>query len=456
MQDSKTLTFFKEISSIPRESGNERKIATYLCNFAKMRNLYYEIDKYHNVYIRKENGENDFLILQAHTDMVCEKTKEKVFNFATEGIELIEEDGFLHANNTTLGADNGIGVAQILSILDDDTPCNIEAIFTTEEETTMKGASHFDTTKLKGRMLLNLDGFSENSILIQSASFHDIILHDTNQLQEIKTTDGYQIHLSGLLGGHSGEDIDKNRGNASILLTHFLNKLENIQLSDFIGGTKFNVIPSSASAKFITSLKEEQLKKELESFITENKKDYPTLQIVLEKTTVTKVLSIPDSKKWLEFISKFPHGVYYKEKNTPTTSLNLGVVDLGNHSYKLGMRSTKKEEETKCITDLKKYCQKYQIDFEIIGYQPGFSSSPKSKLITMLLDAHPTTLFSKKPTIKSVHFTVETGFFQEKRKDLEIAIISCNIKGAHTPKECVEIESIKRTDKWLSNLIQKL
>lgn len=455
IKDSKTLSFFEEISKIPRESGNEKEIATYLCEFAENRGLYYEVDEYYNVYIRKETGTNEFLILQAHTDMVCEKEQEKQFSFSKDSIELVEESGFLRANGTTLGADNGIGVAQILSILDSLLPCNIEAVFTASEETTMDGASCFDTSKLKGRMLLNLDGFSENSILIQSASFHDIVLHDSYFFQEIEEKRGYSIQLSGLLGGHSGEDIDKNRGNASILMASFLKQISNIQISSFVGGTKFNVIPSFATASFITTLNEKEINEKLENFIMKNKKNFPNLQISLGKTSVNKILSKEDSKKWLEFISLFPDGVYLKDKNIPTTSMNLGVVDLEKHIYKLGMRSIKKEEE-KCLSYLMKYCENNQISLEIIGYQPGFSSDSKSKLITSLLNAHPIELFLKAPSIKSVHFTVEAGFFQEKIPDIEIAIISCNIIGAHTTKECVEIESIKRTDEWLFRFIKSL
>ncbi len=455
MIDSKTLFFFEEISKIPRESGNEKEISAYLCSFAKSRKLYYEVDEYYNVYIRKETGTNDFLILQAHTDMVCEKEQEKQFDFAKDSIELVEENGFLCANGTTLGADNGIGVAQILSVLDSEIPCNIEAVFTSSEETTMDGASCFDTTKLKGRMLLNLDGFSENSILIQSASFHDIILRDSYKLLDIEEKNGYLIQLSGLLGGHSGEDIDKNRGNASILMATFLRQISNIEVSEFVGGSKFNVIPSCAKAKFLTTLNEEEVVEKLDKFLIENKKAFSNLQIKLEKARVNKILSKSASKKWLEFIYLFPHGVYLRDKTMPTTSMNLGVVDLEKHIYKLGMRSIKKEEK-QSLSYLREYCENNQISLEVIGYQPGFSSDAKSKLITTLLKTHPKELFLKDPSIKLVHFTVEAGFFQENIPDIEVAIISCNIIGAHTTKECVEIESIKRTDEWLFRFIQNL
>ena len=134
------ITIFRQISRIPRESGNESKIAEFLCDFARERNLEYDRDNHNNVIIKKKTADVTPLIIQAHTDMVCEKEAGKIFDFATNPIEIIEKDGYLTANGTTLGADNGIGVAQILYLLDSDIKCNVEAVFTTSEETTMEGA----------------------------------------------------------------------------------------------------------------------------------------------------------------------------------------------------------------------------------------------------------------------------------------------------------------------------
>ena len=183
---SKTIDFFNEISKIPRESGNEENISNYLCKFAEERSLYYEKDRYNNVIIKKKNSNKAPIILQAHMDMVCEKGADKEFDFGNDSIEVIEENGYLRANGTTLGADNGIGVAQILNILDDSTiECNIEAVFTVEEETTMIGAEHIDVSSLEAKQLINLDGFEENTITIGSASFFDILLKCSYDFESI-------------------------------------------------------------------------------------------------------------------------------------------------------------------------------------------------------------------------------------------------------------------------------
>ena len=150
----KTLEFFKEICKIPHGSGNERKIAKYLCEFAKERNLEYSIDNFNNVIIKKNTSNGRVIILQAHTDMVCEKIEDIDFDFEKDEIKVLSDGEFLYADGTTLGADNGIGVAQILNILDSDIKCNIEAVFTTSEETSMSGAINIDVSSLKGKYLL--------------------------------------------------------------------------------------------------------------------------------------------------------------------------------------------------------------------------------------------------------------------------------------------------------------
>lgn len=446
-----TIGFFKELAKIPRESGNEARVAEYLCKFAKERNLFYERDQYNNVLIKKKTIDKEPIILQAHTDMVCEKEEGKEFNFETDEIELIEESGYLRANGTTLGADNGIGVAQILAILDSNIPSNIEALFTVSEETSMIGAMNFDISKLKGKKLLNLDGFEENIILIESGCFYDIILKQKNSFNQPQNKNEYEINLIGMPGGHSGFDIDKKRGNSSIELAKALQKIEDIEISNFVGGTKFNVIPSQAKAHFFTSLEYEKIGEICRTVQMELQKEYPNISISINrKSEKGEVIDVNQSKEFLQSVINFPHGVIkVNQNNNVTTSINLGVVDLKNQEFKVGMRSSKELEEKECLEMIQKYSKQNNLEFTILGSQPGFESNPNSTLIKELLEAHPTEEFKKKPELKSVHITVEVGFFKRKKPELEIAIISPNIQGAHTTKERVEIASIERTDKWL-------
>lgn len=451
------IDIFKEISKIPRETGNEEKIAEYLCEFAKQRNLEYYKDKYNNVIIKKKTCNVKPLILQAHTDMVCEKVQDKEFDFTKDSIEVIEKDGYLMANGTTLGADNGIGVAQILYILDSNINCNIEAVFTTSEETTMEGSMGLDTSKLEGNMLLNLDGFEENTVIIESAAFHDIIMKPKYKAKILSNKNNYAISLSGLKGGHSGFDIDKDRGNSSIILAQILNGIDDIEISEFIGGTKFNVIPSEAKCLFKTNLEKQELEKIIQKNVKQlNRGD---IKIKIEKLDgeAIKAISIVDSKMFLNSIANFPNGVVNKnERNEVTTSINLGVVDLKENILKIGMRSSRKQEEKIAVERLKEYARENNMMFEEIGYQPGFQTTNEDEIVKILKHTFNKVKENKDKElkIKSVHITVEVGIIKEKMLDLQVAIISPNIEGAHTVDEKVEIASIERTTKWIEEFIK--
>lgn len=457
---SKTIDFFKEISKIPRESGNEENIADYLCNFAEQRSLYYKKDEYNNVIIKKKNSDREPIILQAHIDMVCEKELDKEFDFERDFIDVVEGNGYLRANGTTLGADNGIGVAQILNILDsDDIDCNIEAVFTVEEETTMIGAENIDVSSLESKQMINLDGFEENTIIIGSASFFDIVLNFNYSFENIDSDDinVYRVSLQGLFGGHSGADIDKNRGNSSVILAKLLNKISDIRLFDFVGGTKFNVIPSTAECVFATKMEFDMLKAIIDKFVIEARKIYSNIEIIVQNVRSYKtaeVLNTIESKAFIESILDFRHGVFKKNvRDEVIASINLGVVDLKNQIMKIGMRSSSKVEERRCLEYIEKYAIEHDFEFVILSSQPGFETNENSELITRLSSAFGKVGHGGKLDIKSVHVTVEAGFFKEKIDDLEVAIISPKILGAHTTKECVSIESVKNCDKWLEEFL---
>ena len=455
------IDIFKAISKIPRETGHEEKIAGYLYEFAKKRNLECYKDKYNNVIIKKKTCKGKPLILQAHTDMVCEKVQNKEFNFEKDQIEVIEKDGYLIANGTTLGADNGIGVAQILYILDSNMECNVEAVFTTSEETTMQGSIGLDTSMLEGNMLLNLDGFEEDTILLESAAFHDIIMKLEYNKEILNNKNVYKIMLSGLEGGHSGFDINKNRGNSSIILSEILQEIDDIQILEFIGGTKFNVIPSEASCIFATNLNEEELAKIINKELKEiNRKNVKIELTKVENEINNKekyVLNITDSKKILNSVTNFPNGVINKnEQNEVTTSVNLGVVSLKENVFKIGMRSSRKIEDEKTVTMLKEYAKENNMEFEEIGYQPGFQTNRNDDIVKLLEKAFYLVEENKnrKLSKKAVHITVEVGIIKEKMPELQVAIISPNIQGAHTVNERVEIASIERTTKWIEKFIK--
>ncbi len=442
-----TIRFFKEIASIPRESGNEEGIANYLVQFAKARNLSYVKDQYNNVLIKKENNDLPCLILQAHTDMVCVSDDEQ-FDFAKEPIEVLEKDGYLYANHTTLGADNGIGVAQILNLLDSDIPCNIEAVFTTSEETTMVGAINFDTNLLTGKYLLNLDGFDENTILTESAAYYDLVMKKIDLTRKKSTKKyAYAISLTGLFGGHSGYDLLKNRGNAILLIAQFLKTLDG-DLASITSGTKNNVFPSSAKAIIWTDI--EHIQNYIEEFLSKYHELYPSLTLNYELINHDGECFL-DTDEFLDFLACFPsRALHYNLNHLVTTSINLGVIQDGY--LEIGLRSSRKEEASKALLDLEEYAKEYGFVLKEEGYQPGFYSDANCQMIQLLQD---TCSYSTPPEVTLAHITVEVGFFQEKIPDLQVAIISPKILNAHSTKECVELHSVELVDQWLIRFIEE-
>lgn len=452
----KTIEFFKEISKIPRESGNEKQISEYICNFAKSRNLEYIQDKYNNVIIKKYVENKEPIILQAHLDMVCEKEEGLEFDFEKDEIEVYEENGFLKARGTTLGADNGIGVAQILNILDSDIDISIEAIFTVAEETTMVGAENIDISSLKGKEMINLDGFEADTIITESASFFDIVLELNFEFEKRKFEKIYTVSLSGMLGGHSGFDINSNRGNSAIELATLLKKL-NAQIIEFTSGTKFNVIPSSGKCTFYSDLRLEEIQNIINEFEKQKQEEYNNseFRISIDESNDLQVecLSLEESNRFLNAVTSFKHGVFFKEKQV-TTSQNLGIVNLKENVFKIGVRSSRKNEEKIILDYLKTFCAENNFVFNILGSQPGFETKQDSEFIQKLVKAYE-KIENKRPNLESVHITVECGFFENKLPGLQVAIISPKITGAHTVNEMVNIESIRKCDMWLYETLNK-
>lgn len=454
----KTIQFFKEISKIPRESGNEKQISDYICNFAKSRNLEYIQDKYNNVIIKKYVKNSKPIILQAHLDMVCEKEENLEFNFEKNSIAVYEENGFLKAKGTTLGADNGIGVAQILNILDNDLDISIEAIFTVSEETTMIGAENIDVSSLKGTEMINLDGFESDTIITESASFFDIVLETNFKFKKGNVKNVYTINLTGMLGGHSGFEINNNRGNSCIELACLLKQFENIQIIEFIAGTKFNVIPSNGKCTFSSDMKFEKITNIINNFEKQKQNEYnnPEFKVYLEKITCENFtcLSLEESQRFLNSIISFKNGVFFSDKQV-TTSQNLGIINLKENVFKIGVRTSRKNEEKIILDYLKSFSLENNFVFNIMGSQPGFETKENSTLIQKLIKAYK-KIENKSPDLKSVHITVEAGFFENKLPGLQVAIISPKILGAHTVNEMVDIESVKKCDMWLLETLKQI
>ncbi|MBQ3214024.1 MAG: M20/M25/M40 family metallo-hydrolase [Clostridia bacterium] len=441
--------FFKEISNIPRGSGNEKGMQEYLVNFAKERNLPFYKDKYNNVIIYKKTNNDKPIILQAHTDMVCVKDVKSKTDFQVDPIIFKQKGNLLQAKGTSLGADDGIGVAIILDILDSDIPVNIEAVFTSEEETTMCGAYNIDIKELKSKEMICLDGFEGNTIITSSASFTDFLIKFNNEklLVDSANLSTYKLIISGLEGGHSGFDIDKNRGSSHKLTAELLSKIPNTYINSFVGGHNYNVIPSKTETVFSTATSEKDVKNIVKQVYLSAKRQYKNVKINCIKQLRNSIV-LKNGEKFLNFILSFNQGVFFKDDdNYIVASQNLSEINSEQAFIKIGLRSSDKSKDAEMLKNLKVLCKKFDFDGKVIDTQPAFNTFKNSKMLEQLIKT------GDNPKIVKMHIAVECGIFQDRVKGLDVAIISPTITNAHSTQETLDINSTIQTSNWLKKFL---
>lgn len=466
------MNYFYDISKIPRMSGKEEKIADYVENFAKERNLKYIRDESNNIIITKEAsktcGNDESLLLQCHMDMVCEKIKSSNHNFENDPIEIYIEGDYIRAKETTLGADNGIGVAIILAILDSNIIKHprIEAIFTAQEETTMEGAKKIDVSTLKGNKMICLDNMREEELLIGCANAKvfdfEIACNKKELKEEYKLI---RIEVDGFIGGHSGNDILKNRGNPIEEIGKLLFKLNskyNIYLKDIIGGRKVNVIPRECYCDLYIKIDDlEVIKNEIKNFkvLLKNKfANNSDVNVIIEmmedesrnsfdKETTEKIISI---------INSIPNGVYYEDKNkNPLVSLNMGLIveEKDNIHLLFSIRSNRELIENELINKIELIIKKYNINSKV-SQLPGYEHKEKSLFIDECKNIYK-QCFNKKPKVIDMHICLEAGFFGEKIKKLDFIAIAPDILDAHSPNERCSVSSLKKIYNYILTILEK-
>lgn len=460
--------YFEEISNIPRKSGEEKKIAKYLIDFASARNLKYYIDDFYNVVIWKEASigyeYKEILGLQCHTDMVCEKKINTEHDFTKDPLELIVEENFIKANNTTLGADNGIGVAYILAILDSkkiQTP-KLECIFTTQEETTMNGVKNLDESILQSKKIISFDNFRDDEILISSATaktWSGLIRESKIDLPSDRFST-FCLNLYHFKGGHSGLDIgDISRGNPIKIIGKLLEQFSSIYIVDFEGGSNVNIIPRNGKITFSINNYELSKISMLEKEIEKVKDKYSYANISFNKiNTITKCYSKQFSKNVLNFINNFQNGALSKDKYGNTIlSGNLGAIrstdeslnilcSIRYNSNTLGIELEKKIQYLMAQNNIENLEQTY-----ILGYE----QNENSNLIKYCENLYFKQFNKKIKKVKS-QACLECGYLSAKIPKLQYIAIAPNIFDAHSPSEKLSIKSANKIWNFIVKLLTNI
>lgn len=473
-QPDRVFYYFEEITKIPRPSFHEEKIADYIEAFAKSKNLQYYRDSFNNIIVYKE-AHKDYIdvepiILQGHIDMVCEKKPESDHDFSKDPINFEVFEDKIIARETTLGADNGIAVAMILSLLEDEDlqAPKLECLFTANEETGMTGALNLDGKKLSAKRLLNLDSEEEGVLTVSCAGGQRNEVKFKKEYEDLeKGYIFYELSISGLKGGHSGGEIHKYHGNAIVRLARALYRFDeefNIKLISLSGGGKPNAIPRNSKAKI--AIKEEDLKKaqlltiKLNSeYVRELGKIDPDIRLNFEKSFEEKKCLKEDLKKRIiGILNVMPNGVLTMSsdlKGLVESSSNIGVLeDDGNYINIISaLRSNKGTLKTFLSQRIEILSKFFGGDLEILSVYPEWPFEEKSALIDLIQKSY-NNLYNKPMEVFATHGGLECGIFKKSIGDIEMASIGPEMHGVHAPGENLSISSTKRTYELIKEILK--
>lgn len=467
---------FYEISQVPRPSKKEGKIREHLKQLAKKFNVDFNEDGVGNIvmYIPANKGyENSpVVILQGHVDMVCEKNKSTKHDFDNDPIKLMRQDGWITADGTTLGSDNGIGVAAALSVITDKEIIHgpVEILLTIDEETGLTGATNLDSKLISGKFLLNMDSEEDGVFYVGCAGGQDTIgtfIIETEPAQ--KSFSAYDLMVTGLKGGHSGLDINTGRANGIKLLTRTLRALDkiNYSIASLEGGSLRNAIPREAEAVILLDSKDEkQAQKIVEDFQKSLENEFNTaeksLVINFKKSDkkIDKVFKKEFAKKIINTLLALPHGVITMSPDIPElveTSTNVATINCVDNNLVIGT------SQRSSIESAKKYVvQNVESVFNLAGAKinmndgyPGWKPNLNSDLLKISKKVYK-DLFNNEPEIKAIHAGLECGILEGKRSGIEMISFGPTIEGAHSPDERVNIQTVEKFYQLMKGILKEL
>lgn len=474
MNSEKVLSFFKEITKIPRESGHEEHIIAYLQDFAAKNGLECKTDEAGNVLITKEPARGyesvPTIVLQSHSDMVCEKNEGVEHDFAKDPIKYIIKDGWMIAPDTTLGADCGIGVAAQMALLVSDMPCGrIECLFTTSEETGLDGAMALQPGFFTGKVLLNLDSEDEGEIFVGCAGGIDTTAEFNYKNEPVQEDFVLQeVYVKDAMGGHSGDDINKGRANSVQLLGRFLYSILDLdwQLVAIDGGNKRNAI--AREAKAVIAAEEDTLEiinERLEAFAADVVEEYGAIEkdikVGYAEYQGDADVAIDEMTAWnlVAALCASPHGVLAMSQeieNFVETSTNLASVKMTEPGViRIG------SSQRSCVTAARRAAAaKMEACFVLAGAivkhegeYPGWAPAAESPIRDACVASYK-KLFGVEPKVKAIHAGLECGLFTEKFPGLDMVSFGPTLRGVHAPGERLDLASLDKFVALLVDVIQ--
>ncbi len=467
---------FSNLNAVPRPSKKEERVIQFMVDFGESLKLETKVDSVGNVIIKKPatkgNENRKTIVMQSHLDMVHQKNSETVFDFDTEGIKMFIQDDWVKADGTTLGADNGLGVASIMAILSStDIPHpEIEALFTIDEETGMTGAMGLKGGLLDGEILLNLDTEDDDEIDIGCAGGIDVTAKGSyNELATPKDTTSYQISVTGLNGGHSGMDIHKGLGNANKIMNRILYKATEdfgLKISEINGGSLRNAIPRESFATVvITKAQKNDFLKEIDDLIRIIKGEFntmePNLTIELTATETPKHIMESEAQKGLiRSIYAALNGVYRMSpdiEDLVETSNNIAKVVVKEGTVRIDCLTRSSSESSKydLANSLKSCFELSGYSVEFSGSYPGWQPNVNSEILEVLVQQYK-DLFSEEPRVIACHAGLECGILGQNYPDMDMISFGPTIRGAHSPDEKVSISSVQKFWKFLLNILENI
>jgi len=467
---------FADLNAVPRPSKKEERVIKFMKDFGENLGLETIEDEVGNVIIRKPatEGMEDRkpIVMQSHLDMVHQKNNDTVFNFDTQGIEMYVDGDWVKAKGTTLGADNGLGVATIMAILESDSIAHpdLEALFTIDEETGMTGAMGLKGGLLKGNILLNLDTEEDDEIGVGCAGGIDVTAKGAYHPEAI-SNDGlkaYKVEVKGLQGGHSGMQIHEGLGNANKIMNRLLFAvIEDIRIAEIDGGSLRNAIPrESISTVTFRADKEELLLKVLSSLSETIKKELktmePDLQVVFTETDVPEtVMPFEAQTQIVKALYAAHNGVYRMSADITDlveTSNNIARVIVKDGAIKIGCltRSSVESSKMDLANTLKATFELAGCEVEFSGSYPGWAPNMDSAILKVMVPIYERLNNGEKPHVAACHAGLECGILGQNYPEMDMISFGPNIKGAHSPDERAQISSAQKYWEFVLEILKEI